>query len=67
LGHVGFYAGEDERAYHVLGGNQSDSVSITRIPKDRLLEARWPSTASTVESGPIQLASGKTILSTNEA
>jgi uncharacterized protein (TIGR02594 family) len=30
-GHVGFYLGEDAAAYHVLGGNQSDAVTITRI------------------------------------
>ena len=41
-GHVGFYVGEDNTAYHVLGGNQSDSVSITRIAKSRLTGMRWP-------------------------
>ena len=41
-GHVGFYVGEDSTAYHVLGGNQGDSVSITRILKSRLLGARRP-------------------------
>lgn len=35
-GHVGIYVGEDDTAYHVLGGNQKDSVSITRIAKSRL-------------------------------
>jgi uncharacterized protein (TIGR02594 family) len=44
-GHVGIYHAEDASAYHVLGGNQSDSVSIARIEKGRLLGARWPSTA----------------------
>lgn len=39
-GHVGLYVGEDAGAYHVLGGNQSDKVCITRIAKARLLEAR---------------------------
>jgi uncharacterized protein (TIGR02594 family) len=39
-GHVGIYVGEDDACYHVLGGNQKDSVSITRIAKGRLLEAR---------------------------
>lgn len=39
-GHVGFYVGEDAEAYHVLGGNQSDEVNITRIGKDRLYAAR---------------------------
>lgn len=39
-GHVGLYVGEDSQHFHVLGGNQSDSVCITRIAKDRLLAAR---------------------------
>lgn len=39
-GHVGIYVGEDEQAFHVLGGNQSDQVNITRISKHRLYEAR---------------------------
>jgi uncharacterized protein (TIGR02594 family) len=41
-GHIGFYVGEDVSAYHVLGGNQSDAVTITRIAKSRLLGARRP-------------------------
>ena len=41
-GHVGFYVGEDAGYYHVLGGNQSDAVTITRIAKSRLLGARRP-------------------------
>jgi uncharacterized protein (TIGR02594 family) len=43
LGHVGFYAGEDATAYRILGGNQSDSVSLAWVGKDRLVAARWPS------------------------
>ena len=39
-GHVGLYVGEDDQCYHVLGGNQSDSVNITRIDKSRLHAAR---------------------------
>lgn len=39
-GHVGFYVGEDDSTYHVLGGNQSNQVSISRIEKQRLLAAR---------------------------
>jgi len=34
-GHVGLYVGEDETCYHVLGGNQSNMVCITRIEKSR--------------------------------
>lgn len=41
-GHVGFYVGEDDKCYHVLGGNQGDAVSVTRIVKTRLLGARRP-------------------------
>jgi uncharacterized protein (TIGR02594 family) len=41
-GHVGLYVGEDSSAFHVLGGNQSDRVCITRIAKNRLYAARRP-------------------------
>lgn len=41
-GHVGFYWAEDATHYHVLGGNQSDAVTITRIERSRLLGARFP-------------------------
>lgn len=41
-GHVGFYVAEDATAYHVLGGNQSNRVSITRIAKDRCIAKRRP-------------------------
>jgi uncharacterized protein (TIGR02594 family) len=41
-GHVGFYVGEDATHLHVLGGNQGDAVSVTRIPKTRLSKMRWP-------------------------
>lgn len=41
-GHVGIYIAEDSTAYHVLGGNQSNQVSITRVAKSRLYRARRP-------------------------
>jgi uncharacterized protein (TIGR02594 family) len=41
-GHVGFYVGEDSACYHVLGGNQSNKVCITRIAKGRCIAARRP-------------------------
>lgn len=46
-GHVGFYVGEDATHYHVLGGNQSDSVTVSRIAKGRLRSdgIRWPASA----------------------
>ncbi len=65
-GHVGFYAGEDDEAYHTLGGNQSDSVSIARVAKDRFLGARWPATVVMGTQGSVTVKSGDG-LSTNEA
>lgn len=41
-GHVGFYIGHDATCYHVLGGNQSNRVCITRIVKDRCTAIRRP-------------------------
>lgn len=66
-GHVGFYAGEDSSAYHVLGGNQKNQVCIARIKKDRLLGARWPATAPLANLGEVKMASNNTMFSTNEA
>ena len=43
-GHVGFALGQDDTNFFVLGGNQSDAVTIARIAKSRLLGARWPAT-----------------------
>lgn len=39
-GHVGIYVGEDDVCYHILGGNQSNMVNITRIEKSRLNSIR---------------------------
>ena len=39
-GHVGFYAGHDDRWIEVLGGNQSDTVKISRYDRARLLGVR---------------------------
>lgn len=41
-GHVGFYIGEDRTAFHVLGGNQGNAVTITRIRKERCIAVRRP-------------------------
>ncbi len=67
-GHVGIYVAEDTTAYHVLGGNQSDSVNITRILKSRCTHIRrspWrvgqPANVRTVN----MLGTG--VISTNEA
>ena len=66
LGHVGFYAGEDDTAYRILGGNQSDSVSLAWVKKDRLVAARWPATVPISAARPVHVARNET-LSWNEA
>lgn len=65
-GHVGFYAGEDAEAVHVLGGNQSDAVTITRVSKSRLVAYRWPLTAPAATGGAVARADTGA-LSRNEA
>lgn len=66
-GHVGFYVGEDSSCFHVLGGNQSNKVSIARVLKSRLITARRPPyVTQPMAAKPYRLASGGTI-STNEA
>jgi uncharacterized protein (TIGR02594 family) len=67
FGHVGFYVGEDATAYHVAGGNQSNSTSIIRIEKTRLIGVRrapYINMPATVKKYHLQ-ASGP--LSQNEA
>lgn len=65
-GHVGFYVGEDTTAYRVLGGNQSNAVTITRVSKTRCIGVRWPATALPAAGGAVRVtATGE--LSTNEA
>lgn len=39
-GHVAIYVGEDETHYHILGGNQSDTVNIVRKAKTPILAIR---------------------------
>jgi len=67
-GHVGLYVGEDATCYHVLGGNQSNMVCVTRILKSRLHKARrttWK-VAQPANVRAIRLAQSGTI-SRNEA
>lgn len=66
-GHVGFYMSEDSEAYHILGGNQGDKVSIARISKDRFLEARWPKEVSVPAKRATVISKIKGIFSRNEA
>lgn len=67
-GHVALYVAEDAQCYHVMGGNQSDSVSITRINKTRLLAARRPKwkIAQPASVKPYKMGTNG-VISTNEA
>lgn len=66
-GHVGVYIGEDSGAFHILGGNQSNAVNITRIAKLRAIAYRRPKYQNkpiSVKKYPLD-ASGD--ISTNES
>lgn len=39
-GHVGFYSGHNRDYVFILGGNQSDMVSVGQYPKNRVLGVR---------------------------
>jgi uncharacterized protein (TIGR02594 family) len=44
-GHIGIVVGHETGYFHILGGNQSNAISIMKIDKDRLSgPLRWPST-----------------------
>lgn len=67
-GHVGFLVGHDDEAWHVIGGNQQNSVTVARMSKrDRkLLATRWPKTWLLPGTPLPRLSSGGK-LSQNEA
>ncbi len=60
-GHVGFWLGETEDSIVLLGGNQSNAVSVARYAKAHLLGLRWPVSAKPAESAPPTPATQTTI------
>lgn len=66
-GHVAFYVAEDDIAYHVLGGNQSNAVTITRIAKSRCIAVRRPIYSAQPASVQRRIVARGGALSTNEA
>lgn len=66
-GHVGLYVGEDAQAYHVLGGNQGNTVSVKRIAKSRLSQARRPIYNIQPQNVRKIILASNGVLSTNEA
>lgn len=68
-GHVGFAVGVDERGrIMVLGGNQSDAVTIAPFDRSRLRGLRWPPGAAypVATSLPLLASNGRPS-SSNEA
>lgn len=41
-GHVGFWVGEKDGKWLILGGNQGDAVTIAPFDTARVLAVRWP-------------------------
>jgi conserved hypothetical protein TIGR02594 len=64
-GHIGFYVGESQTTYFVLGGNQGNKVSIVEIQKSRCVAVRRPVYLNFKPQKVIVKATGQ--LSTNEA
>lgn len=49
-GHVGFYLGAADDRVFLLGGNQSDAVTVEDFKASRVLGFRWPSEAATAST-----------------
>lgn len=69
-GHVGFYLSTDraKRLVRIIGGNQSDSVSIADFSIDRVVAYRWPTSQTIIPEwvGPIASV-GSASMSNSEA
>jgi len=65
-GHVGFVLGHDNTYVHVLGGNQSNSVSVTKISKANLKALRWPATQTLVGVAELPLSTLNATISRSE-
>lgn len=48
-GHIAFMLGEGDTWIDVIGGNQSDAVTIERYNKNNLIALRWPNSYPTPE------------------
>jgi hypothetical protein len=66
IGDLGFAVGQDETHFHVLGGNQSDAVTIARIARTRLLGARWPATVPPRVQPLPTIKPGELLITANE-
>jgi uncharacterized protein (TIGR02594 family) len=66
-GHVGFYVGESDTDFYVLGGNQGNAVTIAPLAKSRLTKGgmRWPEGEPLPKPQIVRMSGG--VRSTNEA
>ena len=65
-GHVGFAVGQDDVNFYVLGGNQSNAVTVARIARDRLLGARKPTSFAWSPKTLPTMRPGQSSLTSNE-
>lgn len=63
LGHVAIVLDDDGKYITHIGGNQSDSVCVSRTPRSRVLALRWPNTVA--NSGTIKAVAGSTVALTS--
>lgn len=62
-GHVGLYVAETENEFWVLGGNQNDRVSFTKVSKKRMKAVRQPNYQDKPSSArPYLLEDGKAVV-----
>lgn len=67
-GHVTLYESENNTHYYCRGGNQSDSVNVTLIPKSRAIKAiRWPNGCPMPTTGRKFGATGNAVAAGSEA
>lgn len=67
-GHVTLYESEDATYYYCRGGNQSDALNVTRIPKSRPIKAiRWPAGVALPTAGRKFGATGNAVKAGSES
>lgn len=66
-GHVGLLIAQSTNTWHILGGNQGNSVNIVEIAKTRFITARNFYAIGPPESAKQYILSSSGVLSTNEA
>jgi len=66
-GHVTLYESEDANYYYCRGGNQADSINVTKIPKSRAIKAiRWPAGVPLPTPGRKMGATGQAVKAGSE-